>query len=82
MSKVFYDPDAPRKPTNLTINTDLLRQARERGLNLSRLLEERLVEVLQEKQRAEWLAESQAAIEEYNERVKRAGVFSDGLRRF
>ena len=33
VSKVFYDPDAPRKPTNLTINTDLRRQARERGLN-------------------------------------------------
>jgi antitoxin CcdA len=32
--------------------------------------------------REKWLAENQEAIAEYNERVKREGMFSDGLRGF
>jgi antitoxin CcdA len=82
MALVLYDPDAPKKPTNLSVNQDLLRVARSQKLNLSRLLEERLVEVLRDKERETWLKENALAIKKYNERVERAGVFSDGLRRF
>ena len=82
MALVLYDPDAPKKPTNLSVNQDLLRVARSQKLNLSRLLEERLVEVLRDKERDTWLKENELAIKKYNERVERDGVFSDGLRRF
>ena len=34
------------------------------------------------KKRRRWLAENKDAIEHYNNRIDRAGVFSDGLRRF
>jgi antitoxin CcdA len=78
----LYDPDAPRKPTNVTVNRDLLLQAREAGLNLSRLLEEKLVEVLHAKRRAEWLTENREGIEAYNERIRKYGAFGDRLRRF
>ena len=72
----------PRKATNLSINSDLLRRARELGVNLSRELERRLIEIVAEAERARWLAENQDAIEAYNEHVERSGVFSDGLRSF
>lgn len=82
MERVLHDPSAPRKPTNLSINSDLLRRARELGVNLSRELEHRLEEILAEEHRQRWLVENEDAIAAYNEHVERNGVFSDGLRRF
>lgn len=77
-----FDASAPKKPTNVSVNADLLRQARELDINLSQALEERLIErILIERQRR-WLDENKVAIEDYNRRVEREGVFSDGLRRF
>ncbi len=78
----LYDPSAPRKATNLTVNRDLLRQARDLGINPSRALEERLVEIITEERRRLWLEENRASIEDYNARIGRRGVFSEGLRRF
>jgi len=81
MSKT-YDRLAPRKPTNLSVNEDLLARARARHINLSATLEQALIEALRRKEREAWLAENQAAIERYNERVAQQGVFSDTLRSF
>lgn len=78
----LYDAAAPKRAANLSVNRDLLEQARRLGVNLSQLLEERLVEVVREKGRRRWLEENREAIEAYNQRVERRGVFSDGLRRF
>lgn len=77
-----YDHSAPRKATNLTVNADLLRQARELGLNLSAELEHRLAEVVAVERRKRWLEENAEAIDAYNAHLERDGVFSDGLRRF
>jgi len=82
MAIALFDLKAPKKPTNLSVNADLLQQARSRKLNLSRLLEERLVEVLRDTEREAWLRENESAIDQYNTRIERDGVFSDGLRRF
>lgn len=73
---------AAKKSTNLSINSELLRQARERKINLSQLLENSLVELLREEKSLSWREENREAIEEYNRRVATNGVFSDGLRRF
>ncbi|MHB8767033.1 MAG: type II toxin-antitoxin system CcdA family antitoxin, partial [Deferrisomatales bacterium] len=35
-----FDRTAPKKAANLTVNRDLLRQAKELGINLSQALEE------------------------------------------
>lgn len=78
----FYDPHAPKKATNLTVNRDLLRQARELGINLSCSFEEHLAEVVRARRCEQWREENREAIEEYNRRVACRGVFSDGLRRF
>ena len=77
-----FDVSAPKRPTNLSVNADLLRQARELNINLSQALEERLIErILTERQRR-WLDENKEAIEDYNRRAELEGVFSDNLRQF
>ena len=78
----FYDTGAQKKPTNLSINSDLLRQAKEHHINLSQALELRLAELLRDDERRQWRIENQEAIEEYNKRIETKGVFSDGLRKF
>jgi antitoxin CcdA len=78
----FYDPNAPKKSTNLSINSDLLRQAKERRINISQALELRLAELLREEKSRKWKEESREAIEDYNRRIEAHGTFSDGLRRF
>ena len=82
MNEPIYDVSAVKKPTNLSINSDLLAQARAEKLNLSRVLEERLLEILRERGRVAWLERNRTALEAYNQRVEQDGVFSDGLRRF
>ncbi len=82
MRETLYDTNAPKRPTNLSINSDLLRQAKDYHINLSKALEQRLVEMLLEEKRREWKEENHDAIEAYNRRIEACGVFSDGLRRF
>jgi len=79
---VTHDPDSPRKAANLTINADLLRQARALKINLSATLERALVDELRKQRRDRWLEENREAIAAYNEDVAKHGVFSDGVRTF
>lgn len=82
MQETLYNAHAPKKSTNLSINSDLLQKAKELRINLSKALEQRLIEMLIEEKRRRWREENQDAIEAYNRRIERDGVFSDGLRRF
>jgi antitoxin CcdA len=82
MQENIYNAQAPKKSTNLSINSDLLQQAKNHRINLSKALEQRLVEMLLEEKRREWREENREAIEDYNKRIEAGGVFSDGLRRF
>ena len=78
----LYDLNAPKKPTNLSINSDLLRKAKDLGINLSFALEQALTAQLKEMQAQLWFAQHKAAIDAYNQSVEENGVFSDGLRGF
>lgn len=77
-----YDPHAPKKPVNLSANSDLLGQARAAEINLSATFEAALAQALRQKQAEQWLVEHREAIEAYNAQVEAHGVFSDGLRIF
>ena len=76
------DSKAVKKPTNVSINSDLLKRARELEINLSALLERALVEYMKQHAGDLWLEENRAAIAQYNELVDANGVFSDRVRRF
>jgi antitoxin CcdA len=78
----FYDQNAPKKPTNLSINSDLLKQARDLDINLSATLEQALTAQLKAKQAQLWLEQNKKTIAAYNKSVNEDGVFSDGLRGF
>jgi antitoxin CcdA len=87
---------AKKLPANLSIRSDLLREAKERKINLSQTLEERLEEILREQNRQAWREEeilreqnrqawreeNREAIKAANDFVARHGLWSDGLRRF
>lgn len=81
-SRVLYDREAARKPTRLSVNSDLLEKARELGVDLATTLEDALALEVHKRQRESWLEENREAIEAYNELVARDGVFSTGLRGF
>ena len=77
-----YDDAAPKKATNLSVNSDLLRKARDLDINLSSVLEQALEQTVMRRLAEQWLEENRSAIESYNEHVERHGVFSDGVRGF
>jgi len=76
------DTKAPKKAVNLSINSDLLRQAREMKINLSRALEQGLEQLLSKERTRRWQEENREAIEAHNRYVERCGVFGDRLRKF
>ncbi len=82
MGNTLYNPAAAKKSANLSINADLLQQAKQLNINLSQTLELHLVEIVRQAQRSRWLTENQNALEDYNQRIEMHGTFSDGLRRF
>lgn len=81
MNPVF-DTHAPKKPTNVSINSDLLAKAKELKINLSATLEAALSELVNARQRELWKRENKIAIEAYNQLVEEHGTFSDDPRSF
>jgi antitoxin CcdA len=76
------DSLAGKRSANLTISAKLLDKAKSLKINLSQTLEERLVQVVREAEAEEWLAANRKAIDAYNARVERDGVWSDKVRGF
>lgn len=79
---VVFDKRAAKRPVNVSINSDLLAQARKLNINLSVTLEKELEQAVRMAQRDLWLEENKLAIEEYNRRIETKGLWSEGLRRF
>jgi antitoxin CcdA len=81
MNQVLSTPIL-KKPTNVSINSELLLKAKQLKINLSSTLEAALIEIINAKQREIWKRENETAIEAYNQMVENTGVFSDELRSF
>jgi len=79
---VCYNTEAPKKPTNLTINSDLLNQAKSLKINISSVLETALADTVRQKKQSEWLDENKESILLYNSHIEKFGVFSDDIRTF
>ena len=78
----LFDIKAPKKPANLSVNSDLLNQAKDLKMNISAVLESALIESIKKARQEKWLHENKAAMKEYNERIKQQGLFSDDMRTF
>jgi antitoxin CcdA len=73
---------SPKRATNLSIRADLLAEAKALNINLSQAFESYLTELVRTRKREQWLAENREAIDAYNQRIEREGVFSDDWRTF
>lgn len=71
-----------KKPTNLSIRSDLLEQARELNINLSQELEGHLTQLIRRRRAEQWRLDNREAISAYNRHIERDGLWSDGLRSF
>jgi antitoxin CcdA len=77
MAVPLRDRSAPKKPVNLSIDRDLLQQARELNVNLSKALEERLTAIIREERTRRWQEENREAIEAHNRMIEKYGLFND-----
>lgn len=78
----IYNKNAKKKPTNVSINSDLLEKAKKYKINLSANFEHSLEELVRQKETENWEKENKDAIASYNKRISENGTFSDGLRSF
>ncbi len=76
----IYDVDAPKKPTNLSVNSDLLKKARGLKINLSATLEQALALQVKIIARDLWLKDNKEAINALNDLAEKNGLFSDSFR--
>jgi antitoxin CcdA len=69
-----------KKPTNVTIRSDLLEEARALNINLSQEFEQHLLEVVRKHRAEQWLRDNREAIEAYTRYVEEHGIWSDEFR--
>jgi antitoxin CcdA len=82
MPVILFEEKAPKKASNLSVNCDLLRQAKNLNINLSATLEQALIEMIREKRQEQWKLDNKDSIDAYNEHVEQHGVFSKKSRCF
>ena len=78
----LYDYEAPKKATNLSLNSDLLKRSRALDINLSATLEHALKEKLAQTEAKKWVDENRNAIKIYNDFIDKHGCFGDEFREF
>ena len=66
--------DAPKKPTNLSLNADVLAMARELGMNVSRTVDALLAEEVKRQYWVRWNEQNRDAIDQYNQRIEQEGL--------
>ena len=69
-----------KRAVNLSIDTEILRAAKEQGLNLSQILEDELRKRTKEAREEKWRAENREAIEAHNRFIQEHGIFGEEFR--
>lgn len=80
--KALFDAKAPKRAVNLSVNEDLLAQARALGINLSQTLEAELEHRIREAKAKAWAEENAEAIESHRRFIENHGMLSDHYRFF
>ena len=80
--QALYNFDAPKKATNLSLNSDLLKKTKALNINLSATLEQALNDKLKRLEANKWVKENKNAIKAYNNFVDENECFADEFRKF
>ena len=78
----IYNLSAPKRATNLSINSDLLAKSKALKINLSATLEHALKAKLAANEADNWAKSNQQAIKVYNNFIAEHGCFGDEFREF
>jgi antitoxin CcdA len=66
--------NAPKKPTNLSLNSKVLEKARELGMNVSQTVDALLAAEVRRCYWQKWNEENKDAVTEYNARIASEGL--------
>jgi antitoxin CcdA len=80
-SAVKHPDKASKSRVNLSVREDLLQEARNLKLNLSRLFEEALAARMRESRVRRWQEDNRAAMEAFGRYIERHGIFGDSEER-
>lgn len=82
MSALEHSSRAQRRATNVSISAEILAEARELKVNVSRAAEEGLTRAIAARRAEVWLEENKAAMESSNAYVEEHGLPLGKYRRF
>ncbi len=68
------DETSKRRPINLTIREDVLKDAKELNLNASKAAEHGIVQAIKDARAQAWLEENKHALSAHNKRVEENGT--------
>ncbi len=74
MTTTHETETAKRRPVNLTVREDILKEAKALDLNTSRAAEAGIIAAIREARGQAWLAQNKAAIKAHNKRLEEEGV--------
>ncbi|MDN2482638.1 type II toxin-antitoxin system CcdA family antitoxin [Vibrio agarivorans] len=77
-----HSTHAPKKAVNLSLNSELLAEAKRLNINLSATMEKALEKEVNQRRQTEWLGQNADAINACNELTDNHGLFSDSYRVF
>lgn len=71
---LHHPPAAKHKPVTLSIREDVVRAAKENGLNLSQAAEDGIRNAVRKLQSDAWLRDNRQAIADYNRKIRERGI--------
>ena len=80
--KNLHSQQATKKAANLSLNSELLAEAKRLNINLSATMEKALEREVRKKLREEWADNNSEALEACNKLTEKFGLFSDSYRKF
>jgi antitoxin CcdA len=72
----------PKRAVNVSIQEEILAEAKTMKINLSQVLEDELRKRVRETRAARWAEENREAIESYNRFIEKHGIWSKKYRRW
>ena len=71
---------APKRAINLSLNAQVMANAKDLGMNISQTVDELLTQEVERRRLAPWNEENRDAIGQYNARIEREGTFAQRIR--